>query len=203
VRRRAFLAAAPFALSPGCAGAQPRQAAQPKGTPAVPVRERLAGLRLGANVERWFAISSNNHPRRLGPAWWRRFRAAGFDHVRMFIPEVALTGDGDEIPALFREAVADANATGLPVLLGLADFIKHDAPWGERDWAALSSRAAFFARRTDPNMVVFSAANEAVFPDAAQWMPVRDRLLAAMRRAAPRRATPSCGAATNGAVGGP
>jgi hypothetical protein len=195
MRRRALLgtaATAPLlALHPGCATAEPRsRGARLGGAPAVPIRERLAALRLGANVERWFAIVSNKHPRRLGPGWWRGFRNAGFDHVRMFIPEVGLTGDGEEVLGLFREAVADANGAGLPVLLGLADFIKHDAQWSDRDWAALATRAAYFGRRTDPALVVFSPVNEAVFPDAAQWMPVRDRLLGVMRRAAPRRATP-------------
>jgi hypothetical protein len=59
----------------------------------------------------------------------------------MFIPEVGLTGDGEEVLGLFREAVAEANGAGLPVLLGLADFIKHDAQWSDRDWAALATRA--------------------------------------------------------------
>ncbi|CAA9227243.1 MAG: GH5_39 / GH5_25 [uncultured Acetobacteraceae bacterium] len=183
LRRRAFLTA-PLALSPGCATAQGPAAAQPR-TPAVPLRERLGALGVGANVERWFAVASNNHPRRLGPAWWRGFREAGFDHVRLFIPEVGATGEGMEIPELFRGAVADATAAGLPVLIGLSDFIKHDAPWGEREWSALAARAALFAR-TDPGRVVLAPVNEAVFPDPAAWMPVRDRLLGVLRRAAPR-----------------
>jgi hypothetical protein len=185
MRRRPLLAAPlAAALFPGCAEAQQRPARAPGAAP--PLRERLAALRLGANIERWFAVASDNRPRRLGPGWWRGFKAAGFDHVRMFIPEVGQTGDGMEVPELFRGAVADATAAGLPVLLGLSDFIKHDAPWGEREWRALSARAALFARATDPAQVVLAPVNEAVFPDAAAWMPVRDRLLAAVRRAAPR-----------------
>jgi hypothetical protein len=151
----------------------------------VPLRERLGALRLGANVERWFAIASNNQPRRLGPGWWRGFRAAGFDHARLFIPDVSQTGDGGGVAETFRDVVADANAAGLPVLLGVSDFIKHDAPWGQREWAALAARAAVLAR-TDPAQVVLSPVNEAVFPDAATWTPVRDRLLGVLRRAAPR-----------------
>lgn len=186
-RRRALLAAAPLALAPACADAQSPAARgdRRRETPAAPFRERLGALRLGANIERWFAVASNNQPRRLGSAWWRGFRNAGFDHVRMFIPEVGLTGDGMEIPELFRSAVADANAAGLPVLLGLADFVKQDAPWGDREWRALAARAQLFAR-SDPAQVVLSPVNEAVFPDAASWTPVRDRLLGVLRRAAPR-----------------
>ena len=183
MRRRALLAA-PLALSPGCATAQPPSTARPR-TPPVPLRERLGALRLGANVERWFAIASNNQPRRLGPGWWRGFRAAGFDHARLFIPDVSQTGDGGGVAETFRDVVADANAAGLPVLLGVSDFIKHDAPWGQREWAALAARAAVLAR-TDPAQVVLSPVNEAVFPDAATWTPVRDRLLGVLRRAAPR-----------------
>lgn len=182
--RRRDLLAAPLALSPGCATAQSPSAARPR-TPPVPLRERLGALRLGANVERWFAIASNNQPRRLGPGWWRGFRAAGFDHARLFIPDVSQTGDGGGVAETFRDVVADANAAGLPVLLGVSDFIKHDAPWGQREWAALAARAAVLAR-TDPAQVVLSPVNEAVFPDAAMWTPVRDRLLGVLRRAAPR-----------------
>ena len=189
MRRRAVVAAAAsLALPPGCAAAQPSSAtssAQPR-APSAPLRDRLGTLRLGANLERWFAVASNNHPRRLGPAWWRGFKNAGFDHVRLIIPEVGQTGDGMEIPELFRVAVADATAARLPVLLALSDFIKHDAPWGERDWKGLAARAALFARATDPSQVVLAPVNEAVFPDAATWMPVRDRLLGVLRRAAPR-----------------
>jgi len=185
VRRRALLAS-PLALTPACAEAQRQGPGPGRAGGAPPLRERLGQLRLGANVERWFTVASNNQPRRLGAAWWRGFRAAGFDHVRLFVPEVSQTGDDMGIPEMFRAAAADANAAGLPVLLGLTDFIKHDAPWGEREWKALAARAAFFARNTDPDQVVFSPVNEAVFPDAATWMPVRDRLLGALRRAAPR-----------------
>ncbi|MBD0275361.1 MAG: hypothetical protein ICV73_25965, partial [Acetobacteraceae bacterium] len=105
VKRRALIAAAPFALSTGCAAAQPR-------APAVPVRERFGALRLGANLERWFTIASNNHPRRLGRAWWRGFKGAGFDHVRLFITDVAYTGDGPGIAEMYREAAADAVSAG-------------------------------------------------------------------------------------------
>ncbi len=184
MRRRALLAAAPLALAPGCGHAQ-STARRPKAAVA-PLNERLAALRLGANVERWFTVASNNHPRRLGSAWWRGFRAAGFDHVRMFVPEVAQTGDGMEIPELFRAAVADATGAGLPVLLGTTDFIRHDPPWGEREWKALEARAAFFGRATDPAQVVLAPVNEAAFPDAETWLPVRDRVLGILRAAAPR-----------------
>jgi hypothetical protein len=171
--RRALLAS-PLLL-PGPAAAQPAD-----------LRSRLAGLRLGANLERWFTIARDSKPRRLGPAWWRGFRAAGFDHARMFLPEVAQTGDSREILAMYRQAVQDAVATGLPVLLGLADSFHHSNPWGERDWAALATRAAYFGAETDPAQVVLAPLNEPAFPDTATWLPVRDRLLAALRRAAPR-----------------
>jgi hypothetical protein len=188
VKRRALLAA-PLALSPGCAAAQQRPSAPARARePAPALRDRLGALRLGANLERWFTVASNNHPRRLGPAWWRGFKAAGFDHVRIFIPEVSQTGDGgadNSVIGLYRQAVEDAVAAGLPVLLGLSDFYGHDNAWGQREWAAFEARAAVFAR-TDPENVVLAPVNEPAFPDTATWLPVRDRLLTALRRTAPR-----------------
>ena len=148
------------------------------------MRERLGALRLGANLERWFTIGSNNHPRCLGRAWWRGFKGAGFDHVRLFIPDVAYTGDGLGIAEMYREAAADAVSAGLPVLVGLSDFFKHGEPWGDRHWKALEDRAAVFAR-TDPSHIVLAPVNESAFPDAPAWTPVRDRLLGVVRRAAP------------------
>src|SRR5215207_3322255 len=112
MHRRTLLAASSLAAAPACATAQPRAASN------VPLRERLAGLRLGANLERWFTVASNNQPRRLGPAWWRGFKAAGFDHARIFIPDVSQTGDGgsgNSVVESYRQAVADAVDAGLPV----------------------------------------------------------------------------------------
>jgi hypothetical protein len=172
-RRRALLAA----------GATPLLAAAAR---APDLRARLARLRLGANLERWFAITRDNHPRRLGPEWWRGLRAAGFDHARIFVPEVKHTGEGTEVLAMYAEAVGDAVAAGLPVLLGMTDCLHHSAPWDERDWRAFAARAAFFAARADPAHVVLAPLNEPAFPDTATWLPVRDRLLGMMRRAAPR-----------------
>lgn len=174
--RRSALAGAAGALLGGAA----------PGAEAEALRRQLAGLRLGANLERWYPIARDNRARRLGPAWWRDFRAAGFDHARLFLPDVAQTGDSPEILRQFAEAVADANAAGLPVLLGLADAYHHGRPWDGRAWAAFATRAGHFAARTDPARVVLAPLNEPAFPDAATWQPVRDRLLAALRQAAPR-----------------
>lgn len=174
-RRHALLAAT---------AAVPVLAAATARTPGL--RARLARLRLGANLERWFAITRDNHPRRLGPEWWRGLRAVGFDHARIFLPEVKHTGEGTEILEMYAQAVGDAVAAGLPVLLGMTDSLHHSAPWGERDWRAFATRAAFFAARTDPAHVVLAPLNEPAFPDTATWLPVRDRLLGMMRRAAPR-----------------
>lgn len=167
--RRGFLAASLLAAGP--------VAAQPDD-----LRVRLSRLRVGANVERWFAVARDNHPRRLGRGWWRDFRDAGFDHVRMFIPGGS---GGGELLELFRQAIDDANAAGLPVLFGLNDIIQQDTPEAQ-EWDKLASRARFFADRTDPQMVVLAPVNEPAFETTAAWRPVRDRMLATVRAAAPR-----------------
>jgi hypothetical protein len=175
VTRRLLLAAATAALLPHGASGQPQG-----------LRAQLGQLRLGANLERWYPVARDNRPRRLGAGWWREFRASGFDHVRMFLPAVSATGGGTEVPALFQQAVEDATGAGLVVLLGMADFYHADPGWDRRDWAALAERGSFLAPRADPGRVVLAPINEPVFPDAAAWMPVRDRLLAVLRQAAPR-----------------
>ena len=174
MNRRSLLAAS-AALSLPAAAQQPH-----------PLRARLGNLRLGANLERWFPVAENNQPRRLGPTWWRQFRAAGFDHARLFIPNVQDSGEGEDLLRLFAEAAMDATNNGIPVLLGLTDSFHQSSPWGEREWRALEARAGYLAARTDPAMLVLAPLNEAAFPDAAAWAPMRDRLLALVRRHAPR-----------------
>lgn len=152
------------------------------GAAAQPVdfRIRLSRLRCGANLERWFTVSRDNHPRRLGRAWWRDFRAAGFDHARLIIPAA-----GIELFSLYKDAIDDAMAAGLPILLALQDIVHQGTPEA-RDWNGLADRARFFAARTDPEMVVLAPVNEPAFESAATWRPVRDRMLTILRREAPR-----------------
>ena len=151
-----------------------------------PLRARLGNLKVGANLERWFAVADNNQPRRLGPTWWRQFSQSGFDHARLFIPNVQDSGEGEDLLRMFAEAAMDATNNGIPVVLGLTDSFHQSAPWGEREWRALEARAAYLAAKTDPDMVVLAPLNEPAFPDAASWAPMRDRLLAVVRRHAPR-----------------
>jgi hypothetical protein len=167
--RRALLAAPLFAAGPAAAQ-------------GGNFRARLARLRCGANLERWFPVARDNHPRRLGRGWWRDFQAAGFDHARMFIPS---GGGGSELLEMFQQAIEDANAVGLPVLFGLNDILQQDTPEA-RDWDRLAARARFFAARTDPEMVVLAPLNEPAFETTRAWLPVRDRMLATVRAAAPR-----------------
>lgn len=162
--------------------------AQPARRPATPagLGDRIGELRLGANLERWFPIAANNQARRLGAAWWTELRAAGFDHVRMFVPRVEETGDGPEVPNLFRDATADAVAAGFTVLLGIADFYEQGSPWNDNAWRVWDRRARILADGTDPARVALAPLNEPAFDAAAAWLPVRDRLLTRLRAAAPR-----------------
>jgi len=146
------------------------------------LRTRLSRLSCGANLERWFPVARDNQSRRLGRGWWRDFRAAGFDHARMFVPG---GGGGSELLELFRQAIEDANAAGLPILFGLNDIIQQGTPAVE-EWDKLASRARFFGSRTDPDMVALAPLNEPAFETTAAWVPVRDRMLATLRAAAPR-----------------
>ena len=174
VTRRALLAA-------GLAPAVPAMA-QDNSLPDP--RARFAALGLGANLERWFPVAADQRPRRLGRGWWQGLRAQGFDHARLFLPREA--GDGEDVPRLFLTAVEDANAAGLPVLLGLDDLFEATDPWPEARMRRMAARARIFARATDPALVVLAPLNEPAFPSPAAWRPVRDRLLGLVRAEAPR-----------------
>jgi hypothetical protein len=157
------------------------------GTHAQPdPRPGFAALRLGANLERWFPVAADQRARRLGRGWWEGLRAAGFDHARLFIPREV--GGGEDVPRMFLAAIADANAAGLKVLLGLADLYEPDKPWDAAMLRRVAARARLFAGATDPAQVALAALNEPAFDDPAAWTPVRDRLLALVRAEAPRHA---------------
>jgi hypothetical protein len=187
-RRRLVLGGGGGLALAGCAAGAGAgaAAAAAAAAPADTLRRRLAGLRIGANLERWYTIGRDQQARRLGPDWWRGFRAAGFDHARLFVPKLQETGDSEEVLRQFLEATQDANRAGLPVLLGLSDTYYHSNPWTPAEWRALARRAAYFGPRTDPAQVVLAPLNEPAFPDWPSWRPVRDRLLAEVRSAAPR-----------------
>ncbi len=147
-------------------------------------RTRFTTLRLGVNLERWFSVAADQRPRRLGRSWWEGLRALGFDHARLFIPGDA--GDGDTVPRLFLDAVQDANAAGLTVLLGLEDFYKASDPWDAERLRRVAARAALFGRETSPGQVALAPLNEPAFENAAAWTQVRNRLLAMVRQEAPQ-----------------
>jgi hypothetical protein len=153
---------------------------------ALTFRDLLPTLRLGANLERWFPVAAAQRPRRLGPGWWQDLRAAGFDHARLFIPRDA--GAGEEVPRLFLQAIEDAATAGLPIMLGLADLYEPWSPWDDAAWRVMQARARLFGAATDPARVALAPLNEPAFDNPAAWTPVRDRLLAAARAAAPRHA---------------
>jgi hypothetical protein len=174
VTRRALLAAAAGAVTAPAA-------AQDGGLRALVLR-----LRVGANIERWFTIARDNHPRRLGAGWFAELRGAGFDHVRIFLPAVAQTSEDPTIIDAYGMAVRDAVDAGLPVLLGLNDQLHESDAWDAREWRGFAERLRRLAAMADPARVALAAVNEAAFPDTASWLPVRDRLLAQLRAAAPR-----------------
>lgn len=147
-------------------------------------RTGFAALRLGANLERWFPIAAGGHARRLGRGWWEGLRGAGFDHVRMFMPRDA--GGGEDVLRLYLTSVEDAVAAGLPVLFAFNDAYGSTEPWDEPTLRLVAARARLFGRATDPARVVLAPLNEPAFPNAADWTPVRDRLLALLRAEAPR-----------------
>jgi len=160
--------------------------------------ERLARLARSTNLTRWSPLAPE--PWRggdLSDADLGLIRSLGFTAVRLFVP----------LGPLFRPAAPDslspamlASVDGMLDRLlaqGLGVIVVPHPSAAERRFETDSAYAEAFVRfwtalarhlsRRDPERVFLEVVNEPVFTGrASNWPPIQQRLLAAMRREAPR-----------------
>lgn len=165
-------------------------------TPAGVPPGRLARLRRGANVCRWFRFIPEDPVELAGyisDAEAQRMREMGLTHVRLCLqPKTVMdqaTGAVREQNARFVEQAIDRfHRAGLLVVV---DLHNEDRPAEvSPDWQAAFVRfwADFAARlaRFDPELTIFEIVNEPVFSGhEADWNPLNARLAAAIREHAP------------------
>ena len=168
--------------------------------PANPPPEVLRALARGVNLSTWF---TDRGAPDIDPQRWyadasdfKRIRSLGLRHVRVPVDPAFL--ESAEKPGHFqpealtelKQGVTAAHAEGLLVVLALQPPRAVKQRLGSEDgvqamegfWRAL---AAEFAR-VPPAKLVFEALNEPELEDAARSRTVMQRLVAAIRSAAPR-----------------
>lgn len=175
--------------------------------------ERLARLATGANLCRWF-----RHPRAettahfgeyLGDAEAEFIAELGLKHVRLCVaPKIimdAATGEPfAERLAFLEAAIARLQSAGLLVLLDIHNEDREaelNPEWQAafvKFWSALAKRLSSF----DPELTVLELVNEPVFAGREhEWPPFSERLVAAIRAAAPAHTILTSGANWGGIDG--
>ena len=169
-------------------------------SPGVPPA-RLAKLTRGINLSDWFTQPADDPEGHLDPKNMAQdaalIKAMGFRHVRLPLSEATVSDA--QTPTVLDAAKMKRFDVALDMLLaaGLAvviDFSPSDEckKGVEKDDAAVDKFAGLWgalARHLasrDPEMVFFEVMNEPVMTDSARWNVIQKRVLAALRRAAPR-----------------
>lgn len=187
-----------FALS--CLGVGAAVAAEWGGVPAA----RLERLTRGVNLSHWFSqMHHGKHEaewfdRYLGEADIRLIAAAGFRHVRypvefeMFLDEAHPAVLRPEFLARFDTALDRMRAAGLAVIVDwhAREETKHrvatDPAFATRAVELWGAMARHLASR-DPEWVFLETFNEpAAKMTPEQWAPIQDRMIDAIRAAAPQ-----------------
>ncbi|MFN8620762.1 MAG: cellulase family glycosylhydrolase [Chloroflexota bacterium] len=173
------------------------------GPSAVPA-DRLARLARGVSITRWFwnpegiAWAPDHAATYVSDDRLRAIRAAGFGHVRLPIEPKDLVDaahPGRLDPALLADldaAIARMTAADLAVLVdphGWEDdwqeALRTDPATQDAFVAMWSSLAAHLAATTDPSLVYLEVLNEPSFA-TAEWQPILDRAVEAIRAVAPQ-----------------
>ena len=194
MKLRLFLVGALSSFGLGAAGA-----AELGGVPAA----RLERLTRGVNLSHWFSqMHHGQHDaewfdRYLGEADIKLIAAAGFRHVRypvefeMFLDEARPAVLRPEFLARFDAALDQMRAAGLAVIVDwhAREETKHrvatDPVFTQHAVELWGAMARHLASR-DPEWVFFETFNEpAAKMTAEHWAPIQDRMIDAIRAAAP------------------
>ncbi|MFO1461531.1 MAG: cellulase family glycosylhydrolase [Verrucomicrobiota bacterium] len=196
IPRRRFLVHSTLVAGAGALHG-PQLLARPE-APLVAVPEvRLKRLSKGANVCGWFRFApkaSPEHFRNYIPeSEAQEMARLGLRHVRLCIvpPMVMDPATGALLEDRVREveaAIARFHRAGLLVVVDPHNEdrkVELDPAWQDafvRFWGAFAARLSVM----DPDLTVLETVNEPVFSGRdAEWNALNERLLAAMRRAAP------------------
>lgn len=210
--RRKFLVHSTLAASAGVLGGSPLLA-RPE-APSVGVPEvRLRRLAKGANLCRWFRFPpepASDHYRNYIPESEAQWMAdLGLRHVRLCIvpPMVMDPATGALREDRVREveaAIARFHRAGLLVVVDLHNEdrkVELDPAWQNafvRFWGSFAARLSAL----DPDLTVLETINEPVFSGRdSEWSSLNERLLSAMRQAAPRHTLMTTGAGWGGIDG--
>jgi aryl-phospho-beta-D-glucosidase BglC (GH1 family) len=163
-------------------------------------RSRLEKLSSGANITQWFQVYSpkpDSHYREyMSDDEMALIRRIGLRHVRLcFSPQFLYDPSNPDRPiaehlAWLEDGIRRLHRHGLAVVVDPHNSdqkrIESDAHWSggfPRFWGALASRL----KRFDPEMLFFEVVNEPVFDrQESRWFALQDRIVAAIRAAAPR-----------------
>jgi hypothetical protein len=199
--RRAWLAgAAAGALAPAVRGA--------KDEVPGPSQARIAALRRGVNLSRWFSGSEDYDERRMG-SWIGEsdlslIDTLGLNHVRLPVDPAYLI-DADDPEALRKDRLDRLDrAVQMILTAGLAVIVVLDADEEfkfdlARDRAVLTRFEAFWSalathlKPTNPNRVFLEVLSEPAIDDPKTWRTIQGRLLKAMRAEAPEHTLIACG----------
>jgi aryl-phospho-beta-D-glucosidase BglC (GH1 family) len=163
--------------------------------------ERAGHLRRGVNLSGWYAqtrdFSAVRMDAYMSVADMQGLKAMGFDHVRLSIdPEPliaqAQTGKLREAPMVRLDAtVTQLLGAGLNVVLDIhaEETWKASLTHGDEGVLRLCAFWEQFAghyAKSDPERVFFEVLNEPSMDDLYRWAGIQARVVAAIRRAAPR-----------------
>ena len=164
-----------------------------------PAGKRAQHLRHGINASEWFAQASDYGAQRLASYTTLNdialVRGMKFDHVRISIDpaifDCAGAWDGcDRVKAL-DAVVGKALSEDLAVIVDLhpTSEFKHRFATNDSDVERLKllwGRIAQHYAESDPNRVFFEIMNEPELGDPYRWSGIQGRVVAAIRRIAPR-----------------
>lgn len=163
-------------------------------------KSRLDRLSRGANVTRWFqtwASTPDSHYRSyMSDDEIAMIQRLGLRHVRLcFSPQYLYDPSQPDTPipdhlAMLEEAIGRFNAHDLAVVLDPHNTdqkrIQDDAQWAGGFpvfWGALAAKL----QHISPEMLYFEVVNEPVFDRReAEWFTLQEKIVAAIRKSAPR-----------------
>lgn len=168
-------------------------------TNTVP-KDRLDRLSRGANITQWFQVyrpTNDSHYRSyMTDEEIAMIRGLGLRHVRLCVsPQFLYDPANPQTPiedhlVLLEEGIRRLHRHDLAVVLDphntVQARIENDAQWAggfPEFWGALAGKLRHFS----PDMLIFEVVNEPVFDRRkSDWFALQERIVAAIRKAAPR-----------------